>query len=481
MSASHARNQALDELRTGMDKPGFHRGMPASSTSRDEDGPKKDSQWGRVTLIRENDVLLGRGSRSNQPGNVKFRQMIKENRFRYLAASKVDKPKIAEGVVKSWRRLTPPGRFLSRKDEEEGNTEKKDDDAVWCDVGDRKARLKTSMALRERTPEAVNYLQMIRKQEVAETQRSAMFVKQHLEMTGAPPGRHHQVYGDSGDHQGYNAYGEQPQVRAQPPHHSDRRYSVGGYPVQRPTAARESGRPMHLHTLHHSNSAPIPPRRSSLAMGDRAHHLYMMQQQVQAQQMRLEMEMKQAEIDGVDIRRPVRGGTRSLGSLPVIHDHSDNRDSEHTAEEEFLREVPIKRPRREAQKIPRSVTRAPSRPIHQEEKQEKDFYGDDSSPVRSQDFDNVDDIIVVDKFRSVLQGWTEPSPEDNSDLDDDILESFSPQRRRGVDRTRSNCSMQSACTVNSALSDLMAMSIITTNDDSFISLDKSGHSIKCFE
>lgn len=66
----------------------------------------------------EHDVLCGRGGgTNNHAGNVKFRMMVNgANKLRYLAASKAEKPKVAADVVRLWRSLDPPGRFLARKD-----------------------------------------------------------------------------------------------------------------------------------------------------------------------------------------------------------------------------------------------------------------------------------------------------------------------------------------------------------------------------
>jgi len=71
-----------------------------------------------VTDPGPHDVLCGRGGgTNNHAGNVKFRLMVNgSNKLRYLAASKSDKPRVASDVVKLWRDLDPPGRFLARKD-----------------------------------------------------------------------------------------------------------------------------------------------------------------------------------------------------------------------------------------------------------------------------------------------------------------------------------------------------------------------------
>lgn len=92
-----------------------------------------------------NDVMLGRGSgTSNHIGNISFRLLVNKHKPRYVAASRVDKPKVAGEVVDLWRKLTPPGRFLMRCDDDQG------DMSLWSDVGDRRARQKTSQCLREK-------------------------------------------------------------------------------------------------------------------------------------------------------------------------------------------------------------------------------------------------------------------------------------------------------------------------------------------
>jgi len=92
-----------------------------------------------ITTPEMNDVLYGRGGGTNHHvGNRKFRVLIDEFKPRYLKAKRVDKPLIAMEVVNKWRSQKPPGRFLKEKDKK------------WCDVGDPRAREKTSQALREK-------------------------------------------------------------------------------------------------------------------------------------------------------------------------------------------------------------------------------------------------------------------------------------------------------------------------------------------
>merc|ERR1712232_107656 len=74
-------------------------------------------------------------------GNIHFRQLVSKYEHDYRATHrKADKTDISARIVSIIRTLDPPGRFLK-------NTE-----GVWRDVGDEKARNKTSQALRERGP-----------------------------------------------------------------------------------------------------------------------------------------------------------------------------------------------------------------------------------------------------------------------------------------------------------------------------------------
>jgi hypothetical protein len=50
---------------------------------------------------------------------------------------------VALEIIREWRGQDPPGRFLKLDDEA----------GYWHDVGDKKAREKTSQALREKTPQ----------------------------------------------------------------------------------------------------------------------------------------------------------------------------------------------------------------------------------------------------------------------------------------------------------------------------------------
>lgn len=99
-----------------------------------------------------NDILCGRGGGTNaHPGNIKFRKLVAAHKLRYLAAPKSDKPNVAREVVREWRAMDPPGRFLSKMDGKHlPPSNGVDRPVLWHDVGDKKAREKASQCLRER-------------------------------------------------------------------------------------------------------------------------------------------------------------------------------------------------------------------------------------------------------------------------------------------------------------------------------------------
>ena len=103
------------------------------------------NQWPlrSITFPHNNDVLFGRGGGTNHhPGNKRYREMVEERKSRYVNATRSEKPQISQEIVQIWRKeQNPPGRFLKLNEK----TKK------WDDVGYRKAREKTSQALREKT------------------------------------------------------------------------------------------------------------------------------------------------------------------------------------------------------------------------------------------------------------------------------------------------------------------------------------------
>jgi len=90
------------------------------------------------------DVLSGRGGATyKHVGNYTFRYLILLNKAAYVTCKKSEKIKISRSIVNAIRQQDPPGRFLAYNQES----------GFWNDIGDMKAILKTSQALRERQPD----------------------------------------------------------------------------------------------------------------------------------------------------------------------------------------------------------------------------------------------------------------------------------------------------------------------------------------
>lgn len=83
------------------------------------------------------------GGTNHHPGNKRYRKMVEDRKVEYVNSKRLDKPLVALGIIREWRAQDPPGRFL-KIDEKTG---------LWNDVGDKKAREKTSQALREKAPQ----------------------------------------------------------------------------------------------------------------------------------------------------------------------------------------------------------------------------------------------------------------------------------------------------------------------------------------
>eukprot|EP00521_Asterionellopsis_glacialis_P017147 CAMPEP_0195296524 /NCGR_PEP_ID=MMETSP0707-20130614/19663_1 /TAXON_ID=33640 /ORGANISM="Asterionellopsis glacialis, Strain CCMP134" /LENGTH=776 /DNA_ID=CAMNT_0040358057 /DNA_START=216 /DNA_END=2546 /DNA_ORIENTATION=- len=174
--------------------------VPSSTTKKKETSDKDDNEASAkdlppgkeiITKPTEHDVLLGRGGgTNNHSGNVKFRQLVNEHKLRYLAASKVDKPKVARDVVKIWRGFTPPGRFLTRTGDviKKGAGSVKAEGNCWLDVGDRKAREKASQCLRERTPDVKPIIEQMQFRENAQAMAAQQQQQQQAGGGGMYPG-----------------------------------------------------------------------------------------------------------------------------------------------------------------------------------------------------------------------------------------------------------------------------------------------------
>ena len=108
--------------------------------------PSQYANW-PLKNIRDptpNDILYGRGGGTNHhPGNKRYRKWVEDRKVEYVNSKRLDKPVVALDIVKKWRSQSPPGRFLKMDDKT----------GLWNDVGDKKAREKTSQALREKAPQ----------------------------------------------------------------------------------------------------------------------------------------------------------------------------------------------------------------------------------------------------------------------------------------------------------------------------------------
>lgn len=100
-----------------------------------------DVNLGYTTQFKDEDVLFGRGGRTNNhPGNKRLRQIVNKYRDTYCRAKKLDKPKLSKLIVKALRSAIPPSRFLRMNEETK----------LWEDVGDKRAAEKVSQRLREK-------------------------------------------------------------------------------------------------------------------------------------------------------------------------------------------------------------------------------------------------------------------------------------------------------------------------------------------
>lgn len=130
-----------------------------------------------ITHAGHHDVLLGRGGgTNNHVGNKNFRQLVNENKRRYIESSKVEKPKIARDVVEIWQNLDPPGRFLQKIS---GGSKSKES-TVYEEVSLKKAREKASQCLRERTSDVAPYLNKYHKDQDKMTEEGVEKVKEKM-------------------------------------------------------------------------------------------------------------------------------------------------------------------------------------------------------------------------------------------------------------------------------------------------------------
>jgi hypothetical protein len=114
-------------------------------------------QCEQLSTVHTNDLLFplgvwyslcGRGGSINShPGNRTFREWVYTRKTKYnLASTKVEKSAVVDQVLDLVRGLKPPGRFLQKQRDEDGQ------DEHWVEIDDAKAMAKISQALREGAP-----------------------------------------------------------------------------------------------------------------------------------------------------------------------------------------------------------------------------------------------------------------------------------------------------------------------------------------
>ncbi|KAG7347758.1 hypothetical protein IV203_016463 [Nitzschia inconspicua] len=154
---------------------------PAISPVASNDNSSSAGEGNRIDVPLENDVLCGRGGSINShKGNEQFRNLVEKRKRVYLTARfKREKRLIASSIVTEIRGMNPSGRFLARKGDK--------DSGYWYDIGDEKARDKTSQALRENAPsiraeietEINQQREEMRKQEESTSQQQSAQAKPH--------------------------------------------------------------------------------------------------------------------------------------------------------------------------------------------------------------------------------------------------------------------------------------------------------------
>lgn len=165
--------------------------------------------------VESHDVLLGRGGETNHhTGNVQYRMVVKASQPAYLYAKRRDKPRIAGAIVCVVRSLR--GRFLKK-----GETSN-----LLFDVGNTRAREKTSQALREGAPELRGYTKASTEQATPEQSDAARHpqnahhhhhrpgpipherlpvVSSHHSPSSSPPTHHHHHHHPHHEHQHHGA------------------------------------------------------------------------------------------------------------------------------------------------------------------------------------------------------------------------------------------------------------------------------------
>ncbi|VEU44098.1 unnamed protein product [Pseudo-nitzschia multistriata] len=140
------KSEAEDDTRTQEEKDEEAKEKEEKEKQRIKELEIKYKDWPLhdIKEPHDHDVMYGRGGGTNHhPGNKRYRKMVEDRKVKYVNSKRLDKPLVALEIIKEWRAQWPPGRFL-KQDEATG---------LWNDVGEKKAREKTSQALREKAPQ----------------------------------------------------------------------------------------------------------------------------------------------------------------------------------------------------------------------------------------------------------------------------------------------------------------------------------------
>lgn len=162
----------------------------------------------------DSDVICGRGGSINSHvGNERYRTLVEKRKRVYLTAHfKREKRLIASSIVSEIRQLDPPGRFLTR-DAKSGH---------WKDIGDEKARDKTSQALRENAPSIRAEIETEVNEQRAELQREEHMERFQLPHPPPPPPSYYNnpSWGGYYSYYGYSHHGPPPPPPPPPPGHA---------------------------------------------------------------------------------------------------------------------------------------------------------------------------------------------------------------------------------------------------------------------
>lgn len=218
----------------------------------------------------------------------------------YLTARfKREKRLIASSIVSEIRAMNPPGRFLARK----GNK----DSGFWYDIGDEKARDKTSQALRENAPTIRAEIETEINEQRAEIQRHETEDQAHYPAPAPPPHHGHPFFQQPPpppqhpSHQAYwdwyhHYYGYPPSTPGVPPHypphpqHPAPVHAVPGAVASNPAQA-------HAHHANYWGHSVIPAGREKNtgeeAKSDGANLAHMMSQEDEDHLLALQLQQEE--------------------------------------------------------------------------------------------------------------------------------------------------------------------------------------------